>query len=108
MADVTLEAARRYVKDITGLEATPLNDSGVSRQLFEALVQAHFDRLVVTEERDLLGGQLDAITKQRAKWRRSKQKGRKIAANPQRYSPAQESIYGDGHVAELTKEKTPQ
>jgi hypothetical protein len=45
---------------------------------------------------------LDKIEKQRARWRVAKSKSRRIQANPQRYDPAQASIYGDGHVAELT------
>lgn len=45
---------------------------------------------------------LGKIEKQRAQWRASKSKSRRKDANPLRYDPAQTSIYGDGHVTELT------
>jgi hypothetical protein len=130
MPEITLEVARQYVKDITGIEVFPVHEehalnvydyyrlrrhgrSGDEQtvdeawKLQEALVHAHFDRLKVTEERDLLKGQLAAIEKQRAKWRRTKRKSRALVNNPLRHDPRQESIYGDGHVAELTEEITP-
>ena len=134
MSEITIEVARQYVKFNTGLEVWPVNEKdthgvvcttyhlrgyhhGVLREkptleeawtLQEALVHARFDCLKVTEERDLLKDQLAAIEKQRAKWRRIKRKSRALVNNPLRHDPRQESIYGDGHVAELTEETSPQ
>jgi len=65
-----------------------------------AALQSKFD--VLQGRVNELQAALDKIEKQRSRWRKAKQDARRRQTNPLRYDPSQTSIYGDGHVQELT------
>lgn len=65
------------------------------------LAEAEQKIVEITAERDALRARLDAIEAQRAQWRDSKRRGRRVQAAPGRYNPKQTSIYGETHQEEL-------
>ncbi len=81
---------------VTGEDSDP-----IAWTLFTALVDEVYERLHLWETMNEYKDRLDKIEQQRAKWRDRKRKTRRSAVHPARYAPAQTSIYGDDHVAEL-------
>ncbi len=65
------------------------------------------DYKAIAEELDTARAALARIERQRAKWRAAKARQQRLKGNPLQYDPTQTSIFGEGHVHELSSKVAP-